>query len=105
MIPANKLTRSEEHTSELQSPMYLVCRLLLEKKTFGEPRLPQPSRRLSVDWIPGLSLALPAGAQICARGPLAFVSYNGSGHQFYFFFFPAAPPRISSLPNPTPFQS
>src|SRR5437762_10680955 len=30
---ANKRAmRSEEHTSELQSPMYLVCRLLLEKK-------------------------------------------------------------------------
>src|SRR5437762_7743853 len=29
-LPA--LYRSEEHTSELQSPMYLVCRLLLEKK-------------------------------------------------------------------------
>src|SRR5437879_8748932 len=27
-----QLSRSEEHTSELQSPMYLVCRLLLEKK-------------------------------------------------------------------------
>src|ERR1017187_10651257 len=26
------LGRSEEHTSELQSPMYLVCRLLLQKK-------------------------------------------------------------------------
>src|SRR5437764_1684399 len=26
------ILRSEEHTSELQSPMYLVCRLLLEKK-------------------------------------------------------------------------
>src|ERR1017187_374745 len=26
-----KTHRSEEHTSELQSPMYLVCRLLLEK--------------------------------------------------------------------------
>src|SRR5437762_4518806 len=25
-----RYTRSEEHTSELQSPMYLVCRLLLE---------------------------------------------------------------------------
>src|SRR5437763_6972549 len=25
------MVRSEEHTSELQSPMYLVCRLLLEK--------------------------------------------------------------------------
>src|SRR5437763_15875667 len=32
-IPVIVLTsRSEEHTSELQSPMYLVCRLLLEKK-------------------------------------------------------------------------
>src|SRR5437762_6798167 len=29
--------RSEEHTSELQSPMYLVCRLLLEKKKKGGP--------------------------------------------------------------------
>src|SRR5437764_8400576 len=28
----NLMVRSEEHTSELQSPMYLVCRLLLEKK-------------------------------------------------------------------------
>src|SRR5437763_10019969 len=28
----NRSPRSEEHTSELQSPMYLVCRLLLEKK-------------------------------------------------------------------------
>jgi len=27
-----RAVRSEEHTSELQSPMYLVCRLLLEKK-------------------------------------------------------------------------
>src|SRR5437763_7320838 len=30
--PTVGLFRSEEHTSELQSPMYLVCRLLLEKK-------------------------------------------------------------------------
>src|SRR5437879_8753473 len=28
----DRVVRSEEHTSELQSPMYLVCRLLLEKK-------------------------------------------------------------------------
>src|ERR1017187_103982 len=31
-IPLHRIPRSEEHTSELQSPMYLVCRLLLEKK-------------------------------------------------------------------------
>src|SRR2546425_4835694 len=30
--PAKPLKRSEEHTSELQSLAYLVCRLLLEKK-------------------------------------------------------------------------
>src|SRR5437764_11181736 len=30
--PRRGFARSEEHTSELQSPMYLVCRLLLEKK-------------------------------------------------------------------------
>src|SRR5437764_3025878 len=30
--PMTYSPRSEEHTSELQSPMYLVCRLLLEKK-------------------------------------------------------------------------
>src|SRR5438876_5781076 len=29
---STKSTRSEEHTSELQSPVHLVCRLLLEKK-------------------------------------------------------------------------
>src|SRR3712207_7400976 len=29
--------RSEEHTSELQSRQYLVCRLLLEKKKFCTP--------------------------------------------------------------------
>src|SRR5437879_7554300 len=31
-VIANATSRSEEHTSELQSPMYIVCRLLLEKK-------------------------------------------------------------------------
>src|SRR3712207_8997394 len=30
--PNSQLPRSEEHTSELQSRQYLVCRLLLEKK-------------------------------------------------------------------------
>src|SRR5256885_11608769 len=30
-------SRSEEHTSELQSPCNLVCRLLLEKKKYNTP--------------------------------------------------------------------
>src|SRR5207244_11471841 len=32
IVPLNSSERSEEHTSELQSPDHLVCRLLLEKK-------------------------------------------------------------------------
>src|SRR5437762_4555796 len=35
--PTATEARSEEHTSELQSPMYLVCRLLLEKKKKNIP--------------------------------------------------------------------
>src|SRR3712207_7283978 len=43
--PTENRFRSEEHTSELQSRQYLVCRLLLEKKTSSSPlspRLPPP---------------------------------------------------------------
>src|SRR5947208_3986312 len=36
--------RSEEHTSELQSPDHLVCRLLLEKKTSELPNLRLPDK-------------------------------------------------------------
>src|SRR5690606_41856914 len=39
----HRQTRSEEHTSELQSRENLVCRLLLEKKTAGNRRKP-PAR-------------------------------------------------------------
>src|SRR5258708_22652862 len=36
--------RSEEHTSELQSPDHLVCRLLLEKKKIRKPKKPRSHR-------------------------------------------------------------
>src|SRR5258708_29314835 len=41
--------RSEEHTSELQSPDHLVCRLLLEKKI-------PPARTLIIRDLPSTSL-------------------------------------------------
>src|SRR5258708_29897064 len=40
-----QLLRSEEHTSELQSPDHLVCRLLLEKKNITGPRYSRSHRR------------------------------------------------------------
>src|SRR5687767_15283615 len=39
--PLSNTSRSEEHTSELQSLAYLVCRLLLEKKKNENPDLSQ----------------------------------------------------------------
>src|SRR5258708_26404219 len=39
-------TRSEEHTSELQSPDHLVCRLLLEKKKNINTMLLQPAQKI-----------------------------------------------------------
>src|SRR5256885_8040712 len=44
--------RSEEHTSELQSPCNLVCRLLLEKKKKGKSVV----RRLIPFWANGVLL-------------------------------------------------
>src|SRR5438445_6375335 len=40
--------RSEEHTSELQSRQYLVCRLLLEKKNSAPPIRSTSSVRLAI---------------------------------------------------------
>src|SRR2546428_6906854 len=40
--------RSEEHTSELQSRLHLVCRLLLEKKKNVPPRQPCLSKELNI---------------------------------------------------------
>src|SRR5256884_9752324 len=37
LLPAGATVRSEEHTSELQSRLHLVCRLLLEKKKTKRP--------------------------------------------------------------------
>src|SRR5256885_12770272 len=42
--------RSEEHTSELQSPCNLVCRLLLEKKNWKKRRTEKSRRRILAIW-------------------------------------------------------
>src|SRR6266581_2969755 len=42
--------RSEEHTSELQSPVHLVCRLLLEKKKKTQMSLHLPTSNKQRNW-------------------------------------------------------
>src|SRR5258707_3461173 len=47
--PSSRSYRSEEHTSELQSRQYLVCRLLLEKKKTADdsPQLFRGNKQLT----------------------------------------------------------
>src|SRR5690554_7653702 len=57
-LPSRRSTRSEEHTSELQSRPHLVCRLLLEKKK--KHHNPKP-------WIPRTpARSYPSSALMCA---------------------------------------
>src|SRR5499425_1058021 len=68
--------RSEEHTSELQSPMYVVCRLLLEKK----------KARIALD-LPGehhlLLFAAGECASGCARAAVSFFFNDTATTEIY----------------------
>src|SRR6266436_4123019 len=68
-LPARSSSRSEEHTSELQSRLHLVCRLLLEtKKLRGGLGLCQFMNRFhspaSTDEQPSLKSRMLHGGQI-----------------------------------------
>src|SRR6202011_117199 len=89
--------RSEEHTSELQSPMYLVCRLLLGKKgifTAGLVKQVVVADNLEVIVTPVFPRELPrfvsrVFARLDAAGgattPWSFFMTLGSPPQIYFF--------------------
>src|SRR3712207_7189899 len=69
-----QLPRSEEHTSELQSRQYLVCRLLLEKKKAADQQ-PLPDAPVYLDYHGKEETAIypghpaPLGAGICPSCP------------------------------------
>src|SRR6266850_1222322 len=89
--------RSEEHTSELQSPCNLVCRLLLEKKKKSMKKIIQvlDSLRRTRDWT-----------SYIGRGQTAFVMFEWSHrHLSYFFFLMIRrPPRSTLFPYTTLFR-
>src|SRR5256885_4592047 len=57
-VCADQYLRSEEHTSELQSPCNLVCRLLLEKKKIRAHPDPPDHRVMSCTASPATASAL-----------------------------------------------
>src|ERR1039457_4610800 len=97
-------SRSEEHTSEFQSPCNLVCRLLLEKKKIQS----------------GLSGILEAGTRAFERRrrgaatpptplPIGAITHLPILSQymvlfFFFFLIERAPPEFSPLPFPAPLR-
>src|ERR1039457_3440533 len=91
--------RSEEHTSELQSPCNLVCRLLLEKKK----KKTNPETHTTSTARPPLHgvahMAAPRGRQ--ARVGSRVVHCAGVDISFLFFFLMMRPPPKSPLfPHP-----
>src|SRR2546429_462881 len=83
--------RSEEHTSELQSRLHLVCRLLLEKKKKTRQQYRDRHMRVHHECILLLYL--------CALLSL-FISFS-----FFFFLMIRRPPRSTLFPYTTLFRS
>src|ERR1022692_1743582 len=97
--------RSEEHTSELQSPCNLVCRLLLEKKK-------RDRARAASDDLPGPVLViLQRACRVLARtpqpGPAGSVARGRPSWlpPFFFFLMIRRPPRSTLFPYTTLFRS
>src|SRR5205823_4844724 len=88
--------RSEEHTSELQSLAYLVCRLLLEKKK--NQKHPRP------DWT-AHSLAQPFTHDDTYCYSLLFPLATCTPLLFFFFLMIRRPPRSTLFPYTTLFRS
>src|ERR1035437_6414698 len=92
--------RSEEHTSELQSRQYLVCRLLLEKNARdagltagGQGRRADATRDSG---SPTVSQRRATPCELTTRGPPSGDTEHSSS-----FFFSASRPPPSSPPSPT----
>src|SRR5215203_4531130 len=94
--------RSEEHTSELQSRQYLVCRRLREKKKTSTSRCCSPSRATSRSSTPtsrGSSSAWPPAYRSRGSPPWPRSSCRG-----FFFLLIRRPPRSPLFPYTTLFR-
>src|ERR1022692_3947005 len=78
--------RSEEHTSELQSPCNLVCRLLLEKKKKYRHRAICLSRSLAASIGPDHRRARPGDANLVVLWERS-APFTVTAAPFVFFFF------------------
>src|ERR1035437_6091946 len=100
------MPRSEEHTSELQSRQYLVCRLLLEKKKKKKNKdahdtyhMLTHTHKINAHCVTRCSVRERAGA--CSRS----VESRSFLFLFFFFLMIRRPPRSTLFPYTTLFRS
>src|SRR6476620_3692711 len=93
--------RSEEHTSELQSRQYLVCRLLLEKKKTPGPASPSSPANYHTHSCCGTRRPAPSSALPCLPRP-ALSRLPCSA--VFFFLMIRRPPRSTLFPYTTLFR-
>src|ERR1022692_1759972 len=97
--------RSEEHTSELQSPCNLVCRLLLEKKkknknkTMGAHNIMLPTPIYKIQ-----TRRRAYGVAAVAGGGVLPLRRRFSSPVFFFFLMIRRPPRSTLFPYTTLFR-
>src|ERR1039457_5901152 len=92
--------RSEEHTSELQSPCNLVCRLLLEKKQKRSSCRPNSVNSRNTD-LKAARLVPPKSAIVLKAG----FNLRNSQMTSIFFLMIRRPPRSTLFPYTTLFRS
>src|ERR1022692_2894987 len=93
--------RSEEHTSELQSPCNLVCRLLLEKKKYQDMGETSHNCTSTVNSPPACQPCFWPSAEPSRRpGMRTVVAFL----LFFFFLMIRRPPRSTLFPYTTLFR-
>src|ERR1022692_1770163 len=98
------MDRSEEHTSELQSPCNLVCRLLLEKKKNKNKNKHLAPQTTSTRQTLAASAARPPLPLARVEGPPDAVLRTYVIVFFFFFLMIRRPPRSTLFPYTTLFR-
>src|SRR5450755_2232236 len=97
------LFRSEEHTSELQSPVHLVCRLLLEKKNRRRSRLGARTSTTTYTSSVGWATVKMCSLRVCLFQRATRVSPCAMSSIFFFLMI-RRPPRSTLFPYTTLFR-
>src|ERR1017187_2041399 len=100
-----RVYRSEEHTSELQSPMYLVCRLLLEKKNQQEQwNTLHPDDTHGHLWYDRYTLHEECHPLVSGSFAV-YIAWVQDQRYLFFFLMKRRPPSSTLFPYPPLFRS